>query len=129
MHPRFLRGELRFSRLSKILLFTHLHSLDPYTDGRHSYSAFIRDNLAWMSITTIFIALVLTAMQVGLATDRLQGNGAFQRASYGFTFFAMVGPLCAIALIMLLALLNLFKDLPSLLEDAKGVEGHTTGQV
>lgn len=129
VHPRFLRGELRLSRITKVLLFTHLHSLEPYLGSRHSYSAFVRVNLAWIGITTVFIALVLTAMQIGLAMDRLQENAAIQRASYGFTIFAIVGPLCAFALTMLLALLNLLTDLPALLEDAKGIEVHITEQV
>lgn len=34
-------------------------------------------------------------MQVGLATDALQGNVTFQLASYGFTVFSIVGPLAA----------------------------------
>ncbi|GAB1311990.1 hypothetical protein MFIFM68171_02200 [Madurella fahalii] len=54
-------------------------------------------------------------MQVGLATERLQGNTAFQQASYGFTIFAILGPLCAFGLVVLDALFHLVKDLPSLL--------------
>jgi hypothetical protein len=129
VHPRFLRAELRLSRINTIRRLSCLSGLDPYLYGRHSYSAYIRDNLAWMVITTIFFALVLTAMQVGLATDRLQASAAFQRASYGFTVFAILGPLCAFGLIMLAALVNLLNDLPSLLQDARGVEVCTTGQV
>ncbi|KAL2428846.1 hypothetical protein ABEF95_008582 [Exophiala dermatitidis] len=97
------------SRISKIMLFKQLQGFDQYLGGRHSYSAFVHDNLVWMSINTIFIALVLTARQVGLATDRLQANTAFQQASYGFTIFAMVGPLGGVGLVMLLALLKLLK--------------------
>jgi len=54
-------------------------------------------------------------MQVGLATERLQGNADFQQASYGFTVFAILGPICAVGLVVLGALFNLIKDLPWLL--------------
>lgn len=39
-------------------------------------------------------------MQVGLATDALSGNGAFQSAPYGFTIFSILGPLVAAGLIV-----------------------------
>lgn len=118
VHPRFLRAELRLSRINTINRFTRLPPFKPYLRGWRSYGSLFRDNLTWMATATIFIALVLTAMQVGLATDRLQGNGTFQRASYGFTVFAILGPICAFSLVVLEALFNLAKDLPWLLQDA-----------
>jgi hypothetical protein len=65
----------------------------------------------------IFAAFVLTAMQVGLATDKLRENADFQRASYGFTVFSLVGPMCIVVLLALIALFNLFIDLPGLFSD------------
>lgn len=44
-----------------------------------------------MSIATIFIALVLSAMQAGLTTDQLKEDPSFQRASYCFAVFAILG--------------------------------------
>lgn len=38
------------------------------------------------------MVLVLTAMQVGLATNYLSKSEAFHAASYGFTVFAILGP-------------------------------------
>jgi hypothetical protein len=115
MHPRFLHAELRLSRINTIHRFTRLPRFDPYLRSRHNYGSFFGDNLAWMAAATIFIALVLTAMQVGLATERLQDDVAFQQASYGFTVFAILGPLCAFGLVVLGALFHLVKDLPMLL--------------
>ncbi|KAL1895034.1 hypothetical protein Sste5346_005454 [Sporothrix stenoceras] len=117
VHPRFLRSELRLSRINTISRFTSLPSFDPYLRGWRNYGSFFRDNLAWMATAAVFIALVLTAMQVGLATERLQSNADFQRASYGFTIFAILGPMCAFGLAALGALLNLVKDLPWLVGD------------
>jgi hypothetical protein len=117
VHPRFLRAELRLSRINTINRFTRLPPFDPYLRGWRNYGSLFRDNLAWMAAATVFIALVLTAMQVGLATTRLQGNTNFQKASYGFTVFAILGPICAFGLVVLGALFNLVKDLPWLLRD------------
>lgn len=49
-----------------------------------------------MTAATIYIALVLTAMQVGLATSYLGSNVSFQNASWGFTIFAILGPLIGV---------------------------------
>lgn len=115
IHPRFLRAELRLSRINTIHNFTRLPPFEPYLRGWYNYGSFFRDNLTWMAATTVFVALVLTAMQVGLATDQLKGDSNFQRASYGFTVFAILGPMCAICLVGLGALFNLVKDLPWLI--------------
>ncbi|KAK0722209.1 hypothetical protein B0T26DRAFT_701817 [Lasiosphaeria miniovina] len=117
VHQRFHRAELRLSRVNTINRFTRLPLFNPYLRGRRNYGSLFRDNLTWMATAAVFIALVLTAMQVGLATERLQGNADFQQASYGFTVFAILGPMCAFGLLGLWALFNLVKDLPWLLGD------------
>ncbi|KAM0424168.1 hypothetical protein ACHAPT_010537 [Fusarium lateritium] len=123
IHPRFLRAELRLSRINTISRLTRLQPFDPYLRGWRTYGSLFRDNLAWLATAAIFIALVLTAMQVGLATDRLQGNTNFQRAAYGFTVFAILGPVCTFGLVILGALFNLVRDLPWLLGD-KAAQPH-----
>lgn len=65
------------------------------------YGAFFQNNFAWLASATIYIAIVLTAIQVGLATKTLADNDAFQSASYGFTVFSILGPLAAAGLIVL----------------------------
>ena len=112
IHPRFLRAELRLSRVNIIHRFTRLPPFRPYLRGWHNYSSLFHDNVAWMAAAAVFVALVLTAMQVGLATERLQRNAAFQQASYGFTIFAILGPICAFGLVALVALCNFVSDLP-----------------
>lgn len=97
--PRFVYGELRLSRLNKIyyLLQTPLRG---YRPRWQQYGTYFRDNLAWVASATIYIAIVLTAMQVGLATDALVESEAFQSASYGFAVFSITGPLVAVGLII-----------------------------
>ncbi|KDN59866.1 hypothetical protein CSUB01_11035 [Colletotrichum sublineola] len=98
--PRFYYGELRLSWLNKIYFFRKT-PLRGYMSRWNQYSSFLQDNLAWLARSTIYIAVVLTAMQVGLAIEVLQGNQAFQSASYGFTIFSIVGPLAATGLVMI----------------------------
>ncbi|PFH61074.1 hypothetical protein XA68_18282 [Ophiocordyceps unilateralis] len=121
VHPRFQRAELRMSRLNTIHRLTGLSAFDPDVSSWNNYSSLFLDNLTWISAATILIALVLTAMQVGLATDRLKGDQGFQRASYGFTVFAILGPMCAFGLVVLAALLNLTMDLPVLFRDMRAL--------
>ncbi|KAM0278414.1 hypothetical protein ACHAQH_005169 [Verticillium albo-atrum] len=96
--PRFHYGELRLSRLNKIHLLWKT-PLQGYVSRWTQYGSFFRDYFAWLASSTVYIAIVLTAMQVGLAT-RLQENKAFQSASYGFTVFSILGPLVAAGLIL-----------------------------
>ncbi|KJZ71987.1 hypothetical protein HIM_08615 [Hirsutella minnesotensis 3608] len=69
VHPRFLRAELRLSRINTIHRITHISSFDPYLRGWNNYGGLFHDLLVWMATATVVIALVLTAMQVALNTD------------------------------------------------------------
>lgn len=120
VHPRFHRAELRLSRLNFISLLLNPLSFRSYFGNWNNYGSFYRDNIAWMATTTVFIALILTAMQLGIATDRLQGSRAFQQASYGFTIFSIFAPLSVMVLVLLVALLNLMHDLPKIRQREKG---------
>ncbi|KAJ6785756.1 hypothetical protein PWT90_04846 [Aphanocladium album] len=97
---RFIHGELRLSRLNKIYALTKT-PMRRYMAHWNQYSAFFHDNFTTLASATVYIAIVLTAMQVGLATESLGHNQAFQSASYGFTVFSILGPLIAASLIML----------------------------
>ncbi|KAL2126774.1 hypothetical protein VTI74DRAFT_270 [Chaetomium olivicolor] len=79
--PRFCYGELRLSRLNEIY-FLFRTPFRGYMSRWNQYGSFFRDNLAWLAGTTVYIAIVLTAMQVGLVTDILKDNHGFQSASW-----------------------------------------------
>ncbi|OJK00246.1 hypothetical protein ASPACDRAFT_1880666 [Aspergillus aculeatus ATCC 16872] len=81
---RFVHGELRLSRLNKIYAL-YQTPLRGYLARWDRYGAFLRENFAGLASLTVYIAIVLTAMQVGLATEALERSPAFQSASYGFT--------------------------------------------
>lgn len=105
---RFLYGELRLGRLNKIYILSGRSIFRGYVPSWQRYGAYFHDNLAWLATATIYIAVVLTAMQVGLATS-LRENRVFQLVSLGFTIFSILGPLVA-AVIILLVFILLFID-------------------
>ena len=96
---RFHYGELRLSRLNKLQLLSTAGAA-AYLPSWDRYADFFRDNFAWLAATTVYIAVVLTAMQVGLATEALLDDRAFQAATYGFTVFSILGPLVGAFLIL-----------------------------
>ncbi|KAJ5327014.1 uncharacterized protein MYU51_008211 [Penicillium brevicompactum] len=98
---RFIHGELRLSRLNKIYAL-YQTPLRGYMARWNQYSAFFHDHFTWLASGTLYIAVVLSAMQVGLATNALEHNKAFQSASYGFTVFSIFGPLITAFIILLL---------------------------
>ncbi|KAM0273968.1 hypothetical protein ACHAQH_008088, partial [Verticillium albo-atrum] len=104
--PRFQYGELRLSRLNKIhcIWKTPFRGYVPIWD---QCGSFFSDNLAWIASSIVYVAVALTAMQVGLATEKLQVDDRFQLACYWFTILSLVGPLVAATLIFV-AFLYLF---------------------
>ncbi|KAI9369760.1 hypothetical protein BJX61DRAFT_549349 [Aspergillus egyptiacus] len=97
---RFFYGELRLSRLNKIYALFQT-PLRGYMARWNQYHVFLRDHFTWLASGALYIALVLNAMQVGLATDALGTSKAFNSASYGFTVFSILGPIVTAALILL----------------------------
>ena len=98
--PRFRFGELRLSRINMIYRFHFAYRFRNLPRGYHyineSYQSFLRRNFTWLAAVFLYITVVLTAMQVGLGTSYLRDDGAFNRASYGFTVFSILLPLVAL---------------------------------
>ena len=111
---RYRYGELRLRRINWITRLCSAMSgvTGSFRGHGHGYthlSSFIERNLGWLVTAAVYIGLVLTAMQVGLATDRLASNTSFQRAAYGFTVFAIIAPVgIATVVLLLLIVLLLF---------------------
>ncbi|TKX23875.1 hypothetical protein C1H76_3813 [Elsinoe australis] len=104
--PRYHYGELRLSRLDKIYRWGKGNLLRGYSNltGNTRWADFFSDNFGKIAAVLFYVTIVLTAMQVGLATDTLGLDQAFQRASYGFTVFAILGPLAGIGMIIVVFL-------------------------
>lgn len=97
-NKRFIFGELRLHRLNTIYRIC-LGTLRGYRLEYQTYGSFFVDNLAPIVSIITYVVVVLTAMQVGLATDRLGRSEAFQRASYGFTVFSILFPLFFVGIV------------------------------
>ncbi|KAL2066571.1 hypothetical protein VTL71DRAFT_2642 [Oculimacula yallundae] len=103
---RFIYGELRLHRLNLIYFFIGNFSR-VYLPRWNSYNSFYKENLQFVIAATVYISVVLSALQVGLATNRLQPNASFQAVSYGLTVFAILGPAIAIGIIVVVLLIGL----------------------
>ncbi|KAK1997805.1 hypothetical protein LX36DRAFT_657198 [Colletotrichum falcatum] len=97
VNPRYWYGELRLSRLNKIYRVRLRYVLRGFSKvASHAfYEDLIRDNFSTLAAILGYVVIVLTAMQVGLATDKLVGDSSFQNVSYGFTVFSILAPLVA----------------------------------
>lgn len=109
VNQRYHYGELRLSRLNWIHRMSSkkpslTRMIRGYMYEYNQYSDFARRNFAWAIVVFVYINIVLTAMQVGLTTDRLGKSDMFQNASSGFTIFSILTPL----LVLIVIVLNLF---------------------
>lgn len=101
VNERYYYGELRLGRLNKISrwrsLFGFGHGLVGLMRGYKfefaTYGQQLEAYLGPIITATAYILLVLTAMQVGLSTNYLKDNLAFQQVSWGFTVFSILAPL------------------------------------
>ncbi|KAL6722061.1 hypothetical protein ACLMJK_001166 [Lecanora helva] len=105
INPRYIYGELRLGRLNHIYRLTVRSPIRGYLYGYRTYHRFWNANLARITAFIAYIIVVLTAMQVGLATERLSKSNAFERASYGFTVFSILAPLILLGAVSLVFLI------------------------
>ena len=112
-NPRYWYRTLVESRLTWIYRFTQFSFTDPYNSiinrwvkGTYSQSNFIQENTRWLLAALIYVTIVLTTMQVGLATDQLEANKTFTRACYGFTLFSILAPLAILLPVIAISLLQ-----------------------
>ena len=105
---RYRYAELSAARLTWIWRFRRIRRfyrqpsdlqalMDDYCQARlTTASGYMQKKTKWLLGALIYITIVLTAMQVGLGTDRLSQDRAFQKASYGFTLFSILAPLAVL---------------------------------
>ncbi|GIZ38927.1 hypothetical protein CKM354_000232500 [Cercospora kikuchii] len=109
---RYKYGELRLSRLNKIHRCFGGDWLHGYSNmtGLATYGQFFSAHLGFITGFTVYVVLVLTAMQVGLATTQLGSNLDFIRACYGFSVFSIIGPIVAGGAVALLFFIIFFAN-------------------
>lgn len=106
VNPRYWYGELRLGRLNGIYRFRLGRLVRGYTavDAPAVYTDLLQDNLGVLAALLVYVVVVLTAMQVGLAVDDLKANSAFRNASYYFTVISILLPLAGVLVIAVLFL-------------------------
>jgi hypothetical protein len=106
VNKRYRYGELRLDKLNTIYRLTHIFEsgrlMRGYAYWYNRYTVFFERNFRWTLLVFLYTTLILTAMQVGLGTTRLEENKAFQQASYGFAVFSIVLPLVVVGVSLLL---------------------------
>jgi hypothetical protein len=99
VHDRYKFGELRLTRLDTLYKLTNI-SLDNFVRGYMTlptwYRAFFTRNFAWLLAVFFYITVILSALQVGLSTARLQESKPFQNASYGVSIASLIAVLCIV---------------------------------
>ncbi|KAJ5691476.1 hypothetical protein N7488_012211 [Penicillium malachiteum] len=109
INSRYRYGVLKLGRLDWIYKIKRRHVFARYQHVQNeTFSELLQAYLALISAIAIYFALVLTAMQVGLATDKLNRNIFFQRASYGFAILSIVAPLALLLRFAVSSLLRSF---------------------
>ncbi|KAF1966816.1 hypothetical protein BU23DRAFT_543911 [Bimuria novae-zelandiae CBS 107.79] len=106
VNKRYHYGELRLSRLNTIYrlappTYSVTNFIRGYRAGSTWYNAFFERHFKWMLAVFAILSVFLSALQVGLATPKLQENGSFQRASYGFTIASVVAVMAGVALVFI----------------------------
>ncbi|PTB63733.1 hypothetical protein BBK36DRAFT_1125406 [Trichoderma citrinoviride] len=132
VNPRYIYGELRLTRLNLICrfcskTFSFGTLIRGYEYGYRQYSTYLERNFRWVLTAFIYITVVLSAMQVGLATSELVDNRVFNRASYIFSMFSILAPVISLFVgalfIVILVLVNVRYALDRRTDSRREFEG------
>jgi hypothetical protein len=113
VNKRYEYGELRLNRLDTLYrLSPSPYPLQNFIFGYMPiatwYRAYFRRKFAWLLAAFVYVTVVLSALQVGLATDYLQKNSHFQNASYGFSVASLVSVLLSVVVAFIVWLVLFF---------------------
>ncbi|KAI1327931.1 hypothetical protein F5Y16DRAFT_167136 [Xylariaceae sp. FL0255] len=113
---RFRHGELRLARIDWIYRLSAptrniTNLLRGYRSGHHRLESFVASKFTPIASAFAYVVLVLTAMQVGLATTALGTSTAFQNISYGFTVFSILAPVFVLITLFITVVIALLFNL------------------
>ncbi|KAI1451811.1 hypothetical protein F4805DRAFT_71039 [Annulohypoxylon moriforme] len=107
--PRYQYGELRLSRLDMLMrwplvaqeFWSARNIVDGYMSSSTWYTAFFERHFGWLLVGFVYVSVVLSALQVGLATNVLSGNSDFQNLGIGVTVAGLVALCLALGSIVI----------------------------
>ncbi|RSL80948.1 hypothetical protein CEP52_017300 [Fusarium oligoseptatum] len=105
---RYSYSELRLSRLNTLYRFgaagfSLRNVVYGFMSGSTRYTTFFERNFGWILAVFVYMSVVLSAMQVALATERFGDDIRFQQFSYGMALLSMAFVLAAVAIMFLVA--------------------------
>lgn len=104
-HERFRYGMLSLGRLNLICCCVNFSLITGYLPFLNvNFAGFLQHNFSYLLTVFVYMTMVLSAMQVGLATTLLQKQDIFIKIATGFAIFSIVLPICALLGIMLAAI-------------------------
>ena len=96
---RYIYGELRRRRLNLVYRLV----CGEWTRGYHhiptEYSRWFQQNFAWLLLVFAYATVLLSAMQVILATDQGQSVGALRDSSYGISVAILIAVAVAVVVV------------------------------
>ncbi|KAI1443598.1 hypothetical protein F5Y02DRAFT_392890 [Annulohypoxylon stygium] len=106
---RYKYGELRLSRLDMLTRWPLVawgswsarNFVDGYMSSSTWYRAFFEQHFGWLVVGFVYVSVVLSALQVGLATDLLSKNSDFQNLGLGVTVAGLVALCLALGSIVI----------------------------
>lgn len=103
---RYGYSELRLSRLNTLYRFGAAgfllrNTVYGFMSASTRYTTFFERNFGWILAAFVYISVVLSAMQVALATERFGDDLRFQQFSYGIALVSMAFVLAAVAIMLL----------------------------
>ncbi|KAL3259026.1 hypothetical protein ABHI18_005607 [Aspergillus niger] len=107
INKRYEFGELRLSRLNSLYrltpsIFSIRNLVLGFMPGSAWYQEFFERIFSWILAVLVYLSVLLSAMQVGLATDTLQGNRRFQKIC---TVFALASIFFAVGLLWIMLMM------------------------
>ncbi|KAH6889969.1 hypothetical protein B0T10DRAFT_43975 [Thelonectria olida] len=103
---RYGYGELRLSRLNTLYRFGaagfSIHNaVFGFMTGSTRYTTVFERNFGWILAVFVYISILLSAMQVALATERFNSSIAFQHFSFGIALLSIAFVFSAVAVMLL----------------------------
>lgn len=107
VNRRYRYGELRLSRLNTLYRLglaglSLKNTVHGFMSGSTRSTAFFERNFGWILAVFVYITVVLSAMQVALATEKFSNSDHFQRFSYSLALLSIAFVLATVAIISLL---------------------------
>lgn len=104
--PRFQFGELRLSRINWIYRLNPRFRLRYFVRGYYytyqQYGTYFQRNFGWLLTLGVFVSIVLSGLQVGLATEDLVKQSGFRETAYWSTVLSLGLAAAAVASVALL---------------------------